>query len=240
MEKSSARTGYLVWAVDNVVYGPVPKSLLVQWVEEGRVQAGTWVFHEATDIWRKAGDIAELKEWFKANEGPNMATIGEVPPPIDSIKLGALRRIKILSMLDDQALERLRQRLQPILVRAWKPIVKEGEPADGMYLIMEGEVRVRLVAGGKENIIATLETGDFFGELALFDHGPRSADVFANSDVLLLKLSASEFQRLVVDDPELAAPFLTAVCKTMAARMRTDNKRYAISLSMARFTPNAE
>jgi hypothetical protein len=239
MEKTASRTGYLVWAVDNVVYGPVPMSLLVQWVEEGRVQAGTWVFHEATENWRKAGEIAELKEWLKANEVP-LATAGEVPPPIASIKLGALRRVKILSILDDQALERLRQRLQPLLVPAWKPIVKEGDPADGMYLIMEGEVRVRLVAGGKENIIATLETGDFFGELALFDHGPRSADVYANTDVLLLKLSASEFQKLVVDDPELAAPFLTAVCKTMAARMRTDNKRYAVSLSMARFTPSGE
>ena len=113
-------------------------------------------------------------------------------------------------------------------------IVKQGDPADGLYLILEGEVRVRLLSGGKETIVATLEAGDFFGELSLFDQGPRSADVIANTDSVLFKLPAGEFQKMVAAEPELAAPFLTAVCKTVAARMRADNKRYADSLNMVR------
>lgn len=238
MTTTLERTGYLVWAVDNVVYGPVPLSLLIQWIEDERVTADTWVFKESADLWQKAGRIDELKEWF-ASFSAAAATAGSQvapPPPIAQFKTGAFRRIKILATLDEAQLERLRGHLQIIAVKPWTVIVKQGDPADGLYLILEGEVRVRLQTGGQETLVATLDTGDFFGELSLFDQGPRSADVVANTNSVLFKLPAGEFQKMVAAEPDLAAPFLMAVCKTMAARMRADNKRYADSLNMARLT----
>ena len=97
-----------------------------------------------------------------------------------------------------------------------------------------GEVRVRMIIGGKESILATLAAGEFFGEVALFDHGPRSADVVANQDSLLLKISAGAFQRLVGEAPDQAAPFLFAICQTLIARIRADNKRYRDSIAFVR------
>jgi CRP-like cAMP-binding protein len=87
---------------------------------------------------------------------------------------------------------------------------------------------------GRESLLATLQTGDLFGEVSLFDTGPRSADVVANADSLLLKISADAFQKLAVQHPELAAPFLLAVGRTMTARLRASNKRYQDSLLFAR------
>lgn len=58
-----------------------------------------------------------------------------------------------------------------------------------------------------------------------------SADVVANQDCVLLKISAGSFQRLVSEAPDLAAPFLFAIGKTLTARIRADNKRYQDSIA---------
>jgi CRP-like cAMP-binding protein len=91
-----------------------------------------------------------------------------------------------------------------------------------------------MMIGGKETILVTLGAGEFFGEISLFDQGPRSADVVANSDSVLLKISAPKFNHLLTEAPELAAPFLFAIGKTLTARIRADNKRYRDSVNFAR------
>jgi CRP-like cAMP-binding protein len=119
-------------------------------------------------------------------------------------------------------------------VTMWEEIVREGSPGDAMFLLLEGEVRVRLMIAGKESILTTLSAGEFFGEVALFDQGPRSADVVANADCLLLRIPIGAFQRLVQEMPEIAAPFLYAIGRTLIARIRADNKRYRDSIAFAR------
>jgi CRP-like cAMP-binding protein len=106
-------------------------------------------------------------------------------------------------------------------------VIKQGEPGDAMFLILSGELRARTMFGGRETILATFSTGDFFGEMSLFDRGPRSADVIANVDSSVLRLSTGSFERLTRDTPSLATPFLKATSRTLAARIRADNKRLA-------------
>jgi CRP-like cAMP-binding protein len=145
-----------------------------------------------------------------------------------------LRRVKIFADLSDQQLERFVQFMEVRPVRQWTEIVKQGEHGDAMYLVLEGELRVRMMIAGKETILVTLNAGEFFGEISLFDHGPRSADVVANQDSVLLKVSAAGFQKLLTDAPDLAAPFLFSMGKTLTARIRADNKRYRDSINFAR------
>jgi CRP-like cAMP-binding protein len=116
----------------------------------------------------------------------------------------------------------------------WNSVVKQGEPDDGMYLVLDGELRVRLMIGGRETILATLGPGDCFGEMALVDQGVRSADVVANKDSILLKISPEAFDKLRREAPELAAPILYVISKTLAARIRADNKRIKDSINLAR------
>jgi CRP-like cAMP-binding protein len=103
-----------------------------------------------------------------------------------------------------------------------------------MYLILDGELRARLPIGQGETTLATLGTGEFFGEIALFDHGMRSADVVANVDSTLLKIGVAAVQKLMQERPDTAAPFLWAIGKTLAARIRQDNKRHQTSFLMAK------
>ena len=234
---SEDRTGFKIWAVDNVVYGPVELPTLVSWVKEDRVTADTWIYGEVADTWKKACDVPELQMFFRAHRGAGAGPVSETAfIRAIGLKPGALRRIKTFAAMDDRALERFLNYMQIANVRQFGEIVKQGDPGDSMYLVLDGEVRVRLLINGKESILAVLGPGEFFGEIALFDHGPRSADVVANQDSSLLKISASNFQRLASEAPELATPFLLAMGKTLTQRIRADNKRYKETINFARVT----
>lgn len=226
---------YNIWAADNNVYGPVELPTLINWVKDERVLAETWVFDCQNDRWRKAALLPELQLFFRKKSTTASAAGGAdffVNKAV--IAPGMLRRVKALADLGDDQLERFIQFMEPQTVRQWAQIVKQGEADDGMYLVLEGELRVRLMIGGKETILATLAAGDCFGEIALFDQGPRSADVLANKDSVLLKISTEAFERLRREAPELSAPILFAISKTLAARIRADNKRIKDSVNFAR------
>lgn len=237
MESADAIVGYRIWGVDNVVYGPVELPVLVNWIRDERVTADTWVFCEQAGAWKKAAAVTELQMFFgrrpgaAAGGGPSP---GAFSPLIPGVAPGALRRVRILADMTDQQLGRFAQMMEVQNVRQWTEIVKQGVPGDAMYLVLEGEVRVRLMIGDKESTLATLAAGDFFGEIALFDHGPRSADVVANKDSVLLKISSASFQKVVSESPDLATPFLFAIGRTLAARIRADDKRYRDSVVFAR------
>ena len=135
--------------------------------------------------------------------------------------------------MSEEQLARFAQYMEVEKVPQWATIVKQGELGDTMYLILQGELRVRMNVKGKETILATLGAGEFFGDISLFDQGPRSADVVANTDSTVLKISSSAFEQLAKAAPELATPFLRAIGKTLSARIRADNKRYGDSVTLA-------
>lgn len=228
--------GFKIWGIDNVVYGPVELPVLVGWVKEERVTADSWVFSEVENKWQKAGEMPELRLFFR-QPGENRPLTGydtALRSRAPRIKAGSLRRVKIFSAFSDEQLTRFLDYIEVKDARSFSEVVRQGEPGDAMYLLLEGEVRVRMLIGGKESTLATLSTGDFFGEISLFDHGPRSADVVANEDSILLKISAAAFQKLVSEAPDLAAPFLFAMGKTLTSRIRADNKRFRDSVAFAR------
>jgi CRP-like cAMP-binding protein len=95
-------------------------------------------------------------------------------------------------------------------------------------------LRVRVHIDQKESILATLKQGDFFGEISLLDEGPRSADVIANQDSALLKISTASFYRLVKEAPAMATPFLLALSRSLVGRMRNLSKQYQDSIHLFR------
>jgi len=238
MSVENADAGYRIWAVDNVVYGPVELPTLVNWIKDERVTDTTWVFSEKDQCWRKAAHVPELRMFFKPKSGPSSTPDADAGVSDDTAvfarKPGSLRRVKIFADFADDQLTRFVQFMHVQRVRQWIQIVRQGDHGDAMYLVLEGELRVRMMIGGKETILVTLGPGEFFGEISLFDSGPRSADVLANHDSLLLKISAEAFQRLINEAPDLAAPFLLAMARTLTMRIRADNKRYRDSISFAR------
>jgi hypothetical protein len=213
---------FFIWGIDDAPYGPVELPVLVNWIKDERVLADTWVFARRIGAWQRAAEIPELKMFFNRSN----ATPGQ--PGSRPITPGALRRVKILAELTDAQLEHLLDFIELQRVRQWTVVVKQHDPGDAMYLILECELRARVVLGDQVMILSTFGPGDFFGEMSLFDRGPRSADVVANSDATLIKLSAVSFDKLTREAPALATPFLQATAKTLSARIRADNKRLGV------------
>ena len=233
MASNATDTHFTVWGTDQAVYGPVELPTLVSWVRAERVTASTWVFDAKHGAWRKAAEIVELQMFFKPKAGS--ATVdGQVTAPAPGISTNSLRRIKILADLTDDQLGCFAAFMETERVPPWRVVVNQGECEDSMYIILEGEFRVRIRTGDKETILATLGVGDFFGDIALFDNGPRSADVVANTEGVLLRITSDAIRNLAGKAPAVALPFLMAVGKTLAARIRSDNKRYFDAVKFAR------
>ena len=235
MAASASSVDFIVWGFDQTAYGPVELPALVAWVKDERVTADTWIFVGKDNAWQKASQVPELQMFFRSKSpqaSSSNGSNGSTASP-RGIEPRALRRIKILSGLREDQLERFAQFVEVERIPQWTVIVKQGEPGDAMYLILEGELRARVDIMGKETILATFGPGEFFGDISLFDHGPRSADVVANTDSLVAKVSSEAFEQLASEAPELATPFLRAVGKTLTARIRADNKRFGDSVKFS-------
>jgi CRP-like cAMP-binding protein len=229
MEKNNSTPTYRVWGRDKVVYGPYELPTLVDWIRQKRLSAESWVFSERLGAWTKATALDELKPLFD----PSHARPGHM---VSAIKGGVnpdvMLRVKVFAGLKDDQLQSFVRYMEILTLDSLAIAVKEGERGDAMFLILEGEVRVRVLREGKESILATLKAGEFFGEVSLLDEGPRSADVVANERSTLLKISTASFARLRREAPALAEPFLHALSQILVGRMRVLNKRYVDSLLM--------
>ncbi len=83
-------------------------------------------------------------------------------------------------------------------------IFKENSIGREMQIILTGKVRIIKERNGVETTLATLEEGEFFGEMSLFDNNPRSATVKALGDVKLLEINQKNFLKKISRDPSLA------------------------------------
>ena len=217
MVQTTATNDFFIWGIDDSPYGPVPLPVLLDWIKDERVLPDTWIFTRNGGVWQKASDFPQLKEYFDENP------FTDTPPA--RFKPGSLRRIKILADMKDAQLAHLADFLELHEVLQHTVIVRQADPGDAMFLILSGELRARKVINDREAILTTFGPGDFFGEMSLFDQGPRSADVVANVDSTVLRLTTTAFQTLTREMPSLATPFLQATSRTLSARIRADNKR---------------
>lgn len=126
--------------------------------------------------------------------------------------LDYLARVPLFSALGKKELKKVASLTFDSTAEPGKVIVREGKPGEEFYLITEGTVTVTL--RGKE--LAKLGPGEFFGEMALVDQGPRAATITAETPVSLLVLGSREFSALIDGVPTLGKKILRGV----AARLR--------------------
>ena len=109
-------------------------------------------------------------------------------------------------------------------------IVRQDESGDCMFILMEGSARVIHRERDRDFVLATILPGDFFGELALVDAGPRSANVEAITDCVLLKISQAMISAAAGVYPTAAFKLLIAIGRVLVGRLRKSNQRYVDSL----------
>ena len=196
----------------------------------------SWVLLEAENQWHKAGAVPELKQLFHSEDQAGAVTAAKatIVKHHPCLTPAALRRIKLFDRLEETQIESFLRYVELEPFQQFSHIVREGQHGEAMYVVLEGEVRALAVVEGKESTLATLTPGDCFGEISLLDQGPRSADVIANKDSVLLKLSSASFERLVSEAPALSVPFLLALSRAVVFRIRRVTKKYEDSIRFIR------
>jgi CRP-like cAMP-binding protein len=115
-------------------------------------------------------------------------------------KLEKLGSVPLFQGLSQKDLEKILDRMKETFHVAGENVIDAGRAGIGFHLILEGEVKV--LRNGR--VAAHIGPGEFFGELALVDDGPRSATVVAVSDLTTVVLTKWEFRPFLKDHPEMA------------------------------------
>jgi CRP/FNR family cyclic AMP-dependent transcriptional regulator len=100
-------------------------------------------------------------------------------------------------------------------VDAGKVIFKEGEEGDQMFIIQEGQVKVSRNISGKEQILAILGKGDFFGEMAIVSKIRRTATVTVLTPVKLLAFNREGFMNMITKNAKIALNVIDKLCRRL-------------------------
>ncbi len=106
-------------------------------------------------------------------------------------------------------------------------IFREGEKGDKLYIVLDGRVRIsKFIPGVGEEALAVLDRGDFFGEMALIDDKPRSADAKAHEgDATVLSIDRATLNEILSMDPHASLQFLNLLCRMISRRLREINEK---------------
>lgn len=172
---------------------------------------------------RQANEL--LKSFFieasKAEQRPVTEPFGGQAASVDVDKKVALLKEKGLS---SKELRLLATFSNEEFYKAGQNIFLEGQKGDRLYIILEGEVRIsKYIPGVGEEALAILERGDFFGEMALIDNEPRSADAKAHKDATVLPIESKLLTEMLSRDVESSYQFLYILCKILSRRLREIN-----------------
>lgn len=119
---------------------------------------------------------------------------------------------------------------------AGEVLFREGEAGTEFFVILEGKVRIsKMVPGIGEEALAILEPGAYFGEMALIDNTPRSADAIAHSSCRLWFIETRDLEELMFLNKELAYDLLWSFVRTLAARLRETNDKIGAFFALNRF-----
>jgi len=129
----------------------------------------------------------------------------------------ALRNVPLFAGLESADLQRLGRILVPRQYEAGELIIKEGDEAVGFFILSSGKVRVvKDLGADKEQTLATLTPGEFFGETALLDGYPRTASVQAVEKTECLALTRWDFMSELKSSPTMAVE----IVRVLARRLR--------------------
>lgn len=112
----------------------------------------------------------------------------------------------------------------------------EGETGQEMFVIEKGKVRIsKTVPGIGEEALAILETGQYFGEMAVIENSPRSADAIAHLSCTVWVIERSKLDQLMFTDKDLAYVLLWTFVRTLSERLRETNDKIKSFFAISRF-----
>jgi EmrB/QacA subfamily drug resistance transporter len=157
--------------------------------------------------------------WANVAAMPSLAeSDGEQAPAAAQSVAEFLRNVHVFAGLSSQMLERVAQLATDVSVRRGEWLFRQGDPADGVYVVRVGHLEV-VQDGPEQQALNTLTRGAVLGELALLSGSERSASIRALRDTELVRIDKAHFDALLRSEPELALS-LTRVLSTQLQASR--------------------
>lgn len=130
-------------------------------------------------------------------------------------KVELIRKVPLFARLDKGGLRAVAQIADEIDLPAGKVMAEEGDRGREFFILLEGEADV---TKGDQSI-NTMREGNFFGEIALITHMPRTASVTATTDVRVLVINERDFGALIKKSPEVARGVAEALAERVAPEL---------------------
>ena len=135
-----------------------------------------------------------------------------------------MRKAPLFATLDDEAAAALMGSMSTSRLERGDVLFREGDQGNRLYVIGEGKIKLGLTSvDGRENLLAVLGPGEMFGELSLFDPGPRTATATAVAETQLIALGHDDLKSFLSSRPAIASHLLAA----LARRLRRTNDSLA-------------
>jgi CRP/FNR family transcriptional regulator, cyclic AMP receptor protein len=135
-----------------------------------------------------------------------------------------LAQVPLFAALDADSAASLEKTLTSRTVPRGRVVFREGDPGDRLFIVLDGKVKIsRTATDGRENLLAVLGAAEMFGELSLFDPGPRTATVTTVTAATLASLDHDDLRPLLSEHPRVAVQLLQA----LAQRLRRTNEAKA-------------
>ncbi|MDJ0919863.1 MAG: Crp/Fnr family transcriptional regulator [Henriciella sp.] len=135
--------------------------------------------------------------------------------------LNIARQAPLFADLRPDQIDHVTRMLRPRAVADDQLIFLKGDACDGVYVVVEGRVRiVAQTSDGKEVVLNLIRPMDCFGELAVLDGSPRTASAYAQGETVLAVISGYDFHELLRNSPD----FSLGVLRTLSARFRLLNE----------------
>lgn len=137
-----------------------------------------------------------------------------------NLKIETIRKMPLFKYLTYKELVKIMNITEMEETASGTTIIKEGKSGEDLYIVLSGTVSVHK---GEKKIVE-LSDGDHFGEMALVDKAPRSADITALTDTKLLKMSRGDFFQIIRKEPQLASKLLWSFVQVLSSRLRKTNQ----------------
>ena len=141
--------------------------------------------------------------------------------PLVPIDQEVIRKAPLFTALDDAASASLLANMVSVKIAKGTILFAEGDGGDQLYVIAEGKLKLGTSSGdGRENLLSILGPGEMFGELSLFDPGPRTSTATAVTDAKLLSLGQEKLLPWLAENPKVSLQLLAR----LAQRLRRTNE----------------
>ncbi len=136
-----------------------------------------------------------------------------------------LKKMELFHGLSSFEIVQVSKRISHVKAEAGQVMIEQGSHGASLYIVRSGHLVASVAKKDGREVLGEFGSGDHFGEIALIDHGPRSAEIRATGPCELLELSRESFQAILNFSPDLKTKVYENLLRELCVKIRRTNDR---------------